>query len=68
MEKPESTLPEKQKKSAEQKKAERELEQKAADYMEMIHDLRLELAAEQTARLKAERALLKLTLERYGNE
>lgn len=42
--------------------------QQIADLQEIIHGLRLELAEETTKRYKAERALLKLTIERYGGE
>ena len=44
-----------------------ELEQ-IADLKEIIHELRLELAAELEKRNKTERALLRLTIERYGGE
>lgn len=42
--------------------------QRIADLQEIIHDLRLELAEAATKRYKAERALLKLTMEKYGGE
>ena len=42
--------------------------QQIADLQEIIHDLRLELAEETTKRYKAERALLRLTVEKYGGE
>lgn len=42
--------------------------QQIADLQEVIHDLRLELAEEATKRYKAERALLRLTVEKYGGE
>jgi len=58
--KPESMLP---------PETERAMERlQIADLQEIIHDLRLELAEETTRRYKAERALLKLTIERYGGE
>ena len=42
--------------------------QQIADLQEIIRDLRLELAEEATKRYKAERALLRLTMEKYGGE
>ena len=42
--------------------------QQIADLQEIIHDLRLGLAEETTKRCKAERALLRLTMEKYGGE
>ena len=42
--------------------------QQIADLQEIIHDLRLGLAEETTKRYKAERALLRLTVEKYGGE
>lgn len=42
--------------------------QQIADLQEIIHGLRLGLAEEATKRYKAERALLRLTIERYGGE
>ena len=51
------------------KEPERAMERKQiADLQEIIHDLRLELAEEATKRCKAERALLRLTMEKYGGE
>lgn len=42
--------------------------QQIADLQEIIHDLRLGLAEETNKRYKAERALLRLTMEKYGGE
>lgn len=42
--------------------------QQIADLQEIIHDLRLGLAEETTKRYKVERALLRLTVEKYGGE
>lgn len=42
--------------------------QQIADLQEIIHDLRLGLEEETAKRYKAERALLRMTVEKYGGE
>lgn len=58
--KPESMLPPETERAMER--------QQIADLQEIIHDLRLGLEEETTRRYKVERALLRLTVEKYGGE
>lgn len=65
----EKETPKKEPENMLSRETERAMErQQIADLQEIIHALRLELAEEATKRYKAERALLRLTVEKYGGE